>query len=69
MKTDEFNKKVRQTPIMANLEPRQSHTSFERCRVFGCLDHSLFLRLACFIIVMPRSEFDVEDVRLQEPMG
>ena len=60
----------RQPPLhVTDPEPSRLHASFKRCRVFGNLDRSCFLLLACRIIVQSRSGFNVEDVRLQEPIG
>ena len=55
--------------MLADLKSRQYHASFERCRLFGPADHSSFLFLACLVVIKLRSEFDVEDVRFQKPMG
>lgn len=72
MKTDVFNENKPLNAndcMLANLKSCQSHASLKGCCLLGLLDHSSFLFLACLLVVKPRSEFDVEDIRFQKPMG
>ena len=52
----------------AGLKSRQPCTRLEERRGFGRLDHSYFIIFGCFIVLELRSELDVEDIQLREPV-
>ena len=61
-------KAINNQRALTHLKPSQSHACFQGSRLLSFQNCSSFLVFVRFIVVMHRPEFDIEDIRLQEPM-